>query len=130
MAFTQLPAICPSDHAKRERLLHQEVLIAVQPLGSRGIDVEVEQIGPPTPSLMFHVKHPPPIPRTAGGLRSFVGADDDEPVGILTPGAALYPLDARHGVVNDLPFESIHGLQLLLLTRGQRPLCRFTRSLL
>src|SRR6478672_7631458 len=71
---------------------------------------------------MFHVKHPY---GTGATVPSIERADHDEPIRILAPRTALDPFDPGDGVVDDLPFEGVHRLELLLLAGRQGSLGRF-----
>ncbi|HEY6680933.1 MAG TPA: hypothetical protein VI276_06965, partial [Actinomycetota bacterium] len=123
MALAELPSIAASDHAQRESFSKEQLLVVVQPLGHRSIDAEAENLAPRTPSLMFHVKHP--LHERGAMVPSIERADDDEPIRILAPRTALNPVDAGDGVVDDLPLEGVHRLELLLLAGRQRSLGRF-----
>jgi hypothetical protein len=57
--FAQTVSITGADHPERERPLDQESLIGIQRSGLSVGDGDPEARRPPTPSLMFHVKHPP-----------------------------------------------------------------------
>src|SRR5439155_16779426 len=94
VTLVEVLSIRASNHPEGKRLLEEKPLVGVQSLGGCGVDLQAEQVAPPTPSLMFHVKHPPRTEVAEAGS-SIEWADHHEPIRILTTGSALNAFDAR-----------------------------------